>query len=113
MRRISLLLFAIVVSGCFFYKQQDFPPYAAARNAVGTPNRFIFDRGDFESDSVAVMSCFTPLWDLRDRTKLTLVRSIDRRVGDYEVTPLRYGVGPEELIRVHCYSGAVIGIVPR
>jgi hypothetical protein len=84
------------------------------RLPAGAPFRFIFDQGTLTSDSVAQMKCRTPLWDLRgDSTRLELVRSYKNRVADYQVTPARFGVGPEELMRISCKSGSIIGIVPK
>jgi hypothetical protein len=58
--------------------------------------------------------CRSPLLDPRDQTRIQLVRSArveDRELGDYDVSG-RYGVGPRELLRIDCSTGAPLGIVP-
>jgi hypothetical protein len=92
----------------------DFPLDAEVRPPAGAPSRFIFDVGALSMDSVHQMKCRTPLWDLRDSTKLELVRSHEgKKLGDYSVTPERYRVGPQDLLRLSCENGTIIGVVPR
>lgn len=54
--------------------------------------------------------CRNPMVDPRDGTRLLLVRSAEGR-GDYEVPAGRYGVGKQELLRLECETGRVLGIV--
>ena len=56
--------------------------------------------------------CATPMVDPRDRTQIRLIRSVAPR-GDYTVPEGRYGVGPEELLRLDCTTGAPLGVVRR
>ena len=57
--------------------------------------------------------CASPLVDPRDGTQLRLERSSGGQ-GDYAVaTAGRYGLAPDELLRVDCGSGAALGKVAR
>lgn len=64
------------------------------------------------SDDESRVGCRNPLIDPRDGTALGLVRS-DLEQGAYSVADGRYGVGPGELLRVDCATGAPIGVVDR
>lgn len=99
------------------------------RAATGVPERFVPATPPAEGSRPA---CASPMLDPRDDTPLVLVRSgyleaaagvrYDpqdggdpgaRLVGDYRVDGARYGVGPEELLRLDCRTGRPIGVVPR
>lgn len=55
-------------------------------------------------------NCKNPIIDPMDGTELILVHSRDG-MGDYRVTGRKYGVSKGELLRINCYTGAVLGIV--
>jgi hypothetical protein len=79
------------------------------RMAEDTPAQFVTEDG-----VAAEQECRNPMVDPRDHTRLRLIRSsplgnIYR--GDYEVPRGRYGVGQNELLRLDCETGQVIGIV--
>jgi hypothetical protein len=84
---------------------------AAARPATDLPERFASDA--LTPAAGAEPACRNPLLDPRDGTRLVLVRSTAGTRGDYEAPAGRYGVGPGELLRVDCATGAAIGIVRR
>lgn len=56
--------------------------------------------------------CRSPLVDPGDGTRLVLVRS-ERGLGDYAPAAPRYGLGPSDLLRIDCRSGAPVGRVRR
>ncbi|MBI4503860.1 MAG: hypothetical protein HY700_22195 [Gemmatimonadetes bacterium] len=99
----------VLLSACV---QANFPLDTIARPAVDTPARFLFD-ASLVPDSIDVPDCRTPLVDPQDRSQITLVRSMRGLRGDYAVTGSRYGVGPQDLLRINCKTEAVVGIVPR
>lgn len=80
------------------------------RPATDTPTAFVLE-GDEE---VGPNECRSPLVDPRDQTHIRLVRSGrtgGHQVGDYEVVGGRYGVGDNELLRIQCSTGQVLGVV--
>ena len=87
------------------------PADATARPASDVPERFVSAAAAPANGAPPV--CRNPLLDPRDGTRLELVRSTAGTRGDYEVTAGRYGVGPRELLRVDCTTGAAIGVVRR
>ena len=91
----------------------DFPRNVTPTAPAGAPSRFIYVYSDISSDSVSQLKCRTPLHDPRDSTKLVLARSYKGQLGDYEVIPPKYRVGPQDYLRLDCGSGQIIGIVPR
>ena len=95
--------------------KSSFPPDSVARPVSGTvPARFLFDATGFETDTVIDKpQCRTPLMDPNDGTRIVLSRTVDDARGDYEVPEGRYGVGTNDLLRINCKTGGVIGIVPR
>ena len=62
-------------------------------------------------DTLAGPGCLSPMIDPRDRAELRFVFSTS--YGDYEVPPGRYGARANELLRLECNTGRVIGLVPR
>ena len=79
------------------------------RMADDTPTQFTTEDG-----VAASQECRSVMVDPRDQTRLRLVRSAplgNLHRGDYEVPRGRYGVGQNELLRLDCETGQVIGIV--
>lgn len=56
--------------------------------------------------------CKSPLTDPRDGTKISFIRSV-WPMADYEVPSGKYGVESNELLRVNCETGEVVGIVRK
>lgn len=80
------------------------------RPAVDVPDRFEAPTG-IERTSNA---CIGPLTDPRDGTTIKMVTSFGgEEVGDYSVPAGRYGVEENELLRINCRTGEVLGIVRR
>lgn len=57
-------------------------------------------------------ACKSPLVDPTDGTKIIMVESV-RGIGDYEVPSGKYGMKENELLRIDCQTGKVLGIVKR
>ena len=108
------VLCAVAIATACAKTLSTLPPDSVARAPEGSvPARFIFDASAVNTDSAAVPACRSPLVDTRNGTRLVLVRSEQGKRADYSVAPENYGVGPADLLRINCQSGAVIGIVPR
>lgn len=84
------------------------------RPAENTPERFVFDLSTAGAppDTIPGEGCRNPMFDPRDGVRLTLIRSGASR-GDYDVPAGRYGVRANELLRLACNTGHVVGIVRR
>jgi hypothetical protein len=77
--------------------------------AQDTPVRFVT-----ADEGVAGQGCRVMMLDPRDQTQLRLARSAQFGLthhGDYEVPAGRYGVQRNELLRLDCATGEVVGIV--
>ena len=87
---------------------------AVIRPAEATPARFEPELADLRivGDTIAGAGCRSPMKDPRDGTVITFLRSTTT-IGDYHVPSGRYGVGPDELLRIECNTGRVVGIVRR
>jgi hypothetical protein len=109
--RVSVLLAMVAVSCA--HHASNMPPDSVARPAPGVPTRFLYDGSAFTSDSVDLHACRSPLLDPNDGVKVVLIRTDKGSRGDYEVPSGRYGIGPNDLLRINCKTGGVIGIVPR
>lgn len=81
-------------------------PDRVDRPATDAPGQFVLTGGALNPNG----ACQSPLFDPRDQTRVTLVRS-DRGTGDYQVPDGKYGVGPGELLRVDCTTGRAVGVV--
>ena len=104
-----LLILVFLASSCV---TMNFPSDREARQATNVPDHFLVGSptGSATSEPSPGQGCRNPLVDPRDGTRIQLVRSSDNR-GDYRVPDDRYGVGVEELLRVECGTGIVVGIV--
>jgi hypothetical protein len=89
-----------------------YPIDAPARTASDVPGQFVMAPGAVGPDTASTPACHNPMIDPRDGTRIVLVSAQGGKVGDYRVPEGRYGVGPGELLRLNCGSGAVIGIIP-
>jgi hypothetical protein len=75
------------------------------RNATDTPAYFE-SPVSFPGERV----CKSPMTDPRNGTKINFIRS-SWPMADYEVPTGKYGVKSNELLRVNCETGEVVGIV--
>lgn len=76
------------------------------REAIDVPDHFVTKSGeDFDG-----ISCKTPLIDPRTNVEIVLVES-QESMGDYRVPSGSYGVQANEMLRIDCKTGVVIGIV--
>ena len=84
------------------------------RPATRTPARFEPQNRALRltpGDTIAGAGCVSPMIDPRDGAELRFVFSTS--YGDYEVPAGRYGAGANELLRLDCNTGRVIGLVRR
>lgn len=88
----------------------SFPEDRSARPAQEVPEAFLVREGVELRAARRTGGCRGPMVDPRDRTEIILARSQGER-GDYAVPTGRYGVGRNELLRLDCATGEVIGIV--
>ncbi|AVR46214.1 hypothetical protein C7S20_13625 [Christiangramia fulva] len=102
-RNVFLYGILMVVFAC-----GTLPPFAdkPIREAIDIPENFMTKPGvEFEENS-----CKNPLIDPRTGVEIYLVESLEG-MGDYRVPSGSYGVEANELLRVDCRTGKVIGIV--
>lgn len=76
------------------------------REAIDVPDHFISKTGGDMDEN----SCKNPLVDPRTEVEIILVES-QEGMGDYRVPSGSYGVEANEMLRVDCKTGKVIGIV--
>jgi hypothetical protein len=106
---------AATLAACALGQGGSFPADSAARTAQDIPARFepVPPMARVTpGDTISGSGCTSPLRDPRDGTELRLERAISPR-GDYVAPTGRYGMEPDELLRVDCNTGGVIGIVRR
>ncbi|MUP45592.1 hypothetical protein E0K83_07505 [Gramella sp. BOM4] len=102
--QFSILIVAFIINSCATTSFKT----KIVRPAERVPDTFITTEG-MELDGT---SCKSPLVDPRDGTKIILVESI-KGMGDYQVPKGKYGVSVDELLRVNCETGEVIGVVTK
>jgi len=110
---ILLAVLLLVATGCATTGPSG--TTSAERSANDTPRQFAVASSTSVtgmSDDLPSEGCANPLIDPRDGTELRLKRSIMGK-GDYDVPDGKYGVGPNELLRVDCSSGQPLKIVKR
>lgn len=76
------------------------------REAIDIPDHFVTKEGNNYDGH----SCQSPLVDPRTSVEIILVESLEG-MGDYRVPSGSYGVEANEMLRVDCKTGKVIGIV--
>lgn len=111
MKKVSkyiVILISAFVVGCGVTANNDFNPADVVRQPVGTPLRFEAPTGVVLDNS----SCKSPLTDPYNSIKIVLVRS-NSDFGDYEVPMGKYGIAGNELLRIKCSTGEVVGVVKR
>lgn len=100
-------------AACAIGSSNTYPETAPARAAVDLPPEFAQKDSVPAASAAEPGSCPSPLLDPRDGTRLLLRSSQGGRVGDYEVPGERYGVRPNEYLRVDCRTRRPLGAVPR
>ena len=103
---LNISLFLILV-GCG--ASNTFEDDDVLRVGYDTPEKFRPPSGVVLSGE----SCKNPMIDPRNGLSLTMVRSTSAGFADYEVPNQRYGVSKEELLRLNCATGEVVGVVRR
>jgi hypothetical protein len=99
---------ALGLGGCMAGMQRG-GTAAELRPAQDVPTQFVTSDGVAAEDA-----CRTTMLDPRDQTAVRLVRSARFGMsyhGDYDVPAGRYGVQANELLRLDCATGEVVGIV--
>lgn len=102
-RTISGLFLLAFLIGCG--SSQNFAD-KAIRPATDTPVAFEPKNGMSFDES----SCKSPLVDPRSGVEIIMVMA-QGGLGDYRVPSGRYGVKDNELLRLNCSTGEIIGIV--
>jgi len=90
-------------------------PGGVLRNAENVPNHFEPKNPDariIPPDTIAGSGCLSPMVDPRDGTEIGFLRSGDG-YADYATPNGMYGVGRNELLRLECNTGRVLGVVRR
>lgn len=95
----------------------SFPPDTSARPAQGAPPRFLPADTTLivaGADTFATGGCVSPMRDPRTGTVVHFERALGDR-GDYAVQQgtSTYGLAADELLRLTCNTGHVIGVVSR
>lgn len=109
-RELPILLLAFSLAAC---GQVPDWTVAAVRPVEGVPDRFTPPP---VPEGSVVTGCLSPLTDPRDGFTIRMLRSksdASAAIGDYEVTGGRYGVGPDEALRVDCRTWRAVGVVRR
>jgi hypothetical protein len=81
------------------------------RHAEDAPFRFVTEDG---TEPAPDDGCRVTMIDPRDQTPVRLVRSARMGAGyhgDYDVPPGRYGAQRDELLRLDCGTGELVGLV--
>jgi hypothetical protein len=82
---------------------------------VTAPPRFVpFDSANLiaPADTLAGEGCLSPMRDPITGIEIGLVRS-ESGLGDYQAPSRSYGMRDDQLIRLECNSGRVLGVVRR
>lgn len=104
----SIILLLLISCGTTGTGTRSMTP--VEREATDVPVRFEDQTGVERTNN----SCVSPLTDPRDGTIIKMVTSFSgKEVGDYSVPAGRYGVEENELLRINCRTGEVLGIVRR
>lgn len=109
------ILCVLLAAGCSIGTSGSFPSDASARAPENVPARFEpEDPADriVPGDTIAGSGCRSPMVDPRDGARIVFLRAAEQRA-DYAVAGGRYGVSEHELLRIHCNTGVVVGIVER
>ncbi len=103
---------SLVLAGCA--STTFFPDDGEAETAPNVPEQFLVGTpsGRARFEIVPEGACQAVMVDPRDGARLTLVRTARQR-GDYDVPSGRYSVAADQLLRLECGTGRVVGRVPR
>lgn len=108
--RASMLVGVLILAvsgGCTTVKQAlKTTPDRIDRPATDVPDMLLREDGRPN----AGVTCLAELVDPRDKSTVQLVRTIPGQ-GDYKVSAGKYGVTGDELLRVDCATGRIMGIV--
>ena len=110
--KIILILLPGLVAACSIGMSG---PRGVLRDAENVPNHFEPKNPDariLPPDTLAGSGCLSPMVDPRDGTEIGFLRASDGHA-DYATPNGMYGVGRNELLRLECNTGKVLGIVRR
>ncbi len=114
LNRTPLALIALVAAACNV-SGSGFQSAPISPAPVTTPLRFLppdASKIDTPAGTLVDDGCLSLLADPPSGIRLTLVRS-ENGVGDYAVPGGAYGVSNDQLLRLDCNTGAVLGVVRR
>lgn len=105
----ALLASAALLAAC---ATSDFDPARVGPAPDPVPARFVNEAGAGASSASPEAGCRSPMVDPESGTALRMIRS-SRTQGDYAAPAGAYGLAEDELLRLDCASGRVIGVVRR
>lgn len=106
-RSLIVFLGLYLLASCGSQNTKDVPS-TPVREAQDAPVSF---SGTFE-EVAENTPCQSRLIDPADDTELILVATFDGS-GDYQVPLGKYGLSADELLRINCRTGEVIGVVKK
>lgn len=101
---MAALVSAFMLGGC---SSQSFAT-KSMREATQAPEEFKPKSGANLSET----ACISPLVDPADGTEILMVES-GKGIGDYQAPAGKYGLKANELLRIDCQTGKVLGIVKK
>lgn len=112
--RLALPVISCVLSACAG-GPLSWPGPEAVQSRAGLPERVEPVPADLRlapADTIAGDGCRNPLLDPAGGTRLRLLRSMGGE-GDYEAPAGSYGLTEDQVIRIRCNTGLVLGTVHR
>ena len=106
--KLILPVLLLLIVSCGTSVNNSFRAADVVRQPVGAPQRFEAPAGVVFDE----FSCKSPLTDPQTGVVLRLVRS-GSGFGDYDLPMGEYGVAGNELLRIKCSTGEVVGVVKK
>lgn len=102
-RKVLIILSFVFLSGCGSATEFSEEEKPGAKKEL--PSHF---SGVFQNPTGS-LDCQSPLLDPDDQTELILIRSLDG-IGAYQAPPGKYDLAADELLRINCRTGEVLGV---
>ncbi|TBW29291.1 hypothetical protein [Gramella sp. KN1008] len=107
MKKVFIAALMVILLAAFGCSSQSFAT-KSMRTADDAPEFFTTKPGMEFSET----GCRSPLMDPNDGSEIIMVES-GRGIGDYRVRSGKYGMRDNELLRIDCQTGKVLGIVKK